>query len=36
MPVYSTTKELKTKGFNDTHDITGEVEKAVSASKIRE
>jgi len=36
MRVYSTTKELKTKGFNDTHDITEEVQKAVSQSKIQE
>ena len=36
MSVYSTTKEVRTKGFNDTHDITGDVEKTVSQSKIRE
>ncbi|MFH1857304.1 MAG: secondary thiamine-phosphate synthase enzyme YjbQ, partial [Candidatus Omnitrophota bacterium] len=35
MPVYSETKEIKTKGNNDCVDLTGDVAQVVKKSKIR-
>ena len=35
MPVYSESKEIKTKGNNDCHNLTEAVEVAVAKSKVR-
>jgi secondary thiamine-phosphate synthase enzyme len=36
MPVQSTTFQVRTKGTNDVHDITGRVRDCLSASKLEE